>query len=151
MRRCFGRFHSASRSTGLALGEQRDDRIEAEVTAVPGVASVGWASSLPLDFFGSGGLTFEIVGDPPVEQSQRPGTEYQVVSPTYFSTLDLPIVAGRDFDRRDTRDGVSVCIVNEAFARSFQGRSPIGQRVALRPASSPQAKPVVREIVGVAR
>ena len=44
-----------------------------------------------------------------------------------------------------------MCIVNEAFARSFQGRSPIGQRVALRPASAPQAKPILREIVGVAR
>jgi putative ABC transport system permease protein len=73
------------------------------------------------------------------------------VSPTYFSTLDLPILAGRAFDRSDTRDGIPVCIVNEAFARTLQGRSPIGQRVALRPASSPQAKPVVREIVGVAR
>ena len=48
---------------------------------------------------------------------ERPSTDYQVVSPTYFSTLDLPIVAGRAFDRRDTRDGVPVCIVNEAFAR----------------------------------
>ncbi|MCA1562302.1 MAG: ABC transporter permease, partial [Acidobacteria bacterium] len=80
-----------------------------------------------------------------------PTTEYQVVSPTYFSTLDLPILEGRAFDRRDTRDGVSVCIVNEAFARGFHRRSPIGQRVALRPTGSPQAKPVVREIVGVAR
>ena len=47
---------------------------------------------------------------------------------------------------------MSVCIVNEAFvARHLQGRSPIGLRVALRPTSSPQATPVVREIVGVAR
>jgi hypothetical protein len=115
------------------------------------VASVACADSLPLDFFDAGGLSFEIVGDPPMDDSQRPSTESQVVSPTYFSTLDLPIVAGRAFDRRDTRDGVPVCIVNEAFARGFHGRSPIGQRVALRPTGSPQAKPVVREIVGVAR
>jgi putative ABC transport system permease protein len=121
------------------------------LVAVPGVAGVAWASSVPLDFFDSGGFSFEIIGDPPVDDSQRPATEYQVVSPTYFSTLDLPMLAGRAFDRRETRDGVPVCIVNEAFARSFHGRSPIGQRVALRPASSPQAKPVVREIVGVAR
>ena len=92
-------------------------------------------SSLPLDFFDAGGLSFEIVGDPPVDESQRPTTEYQVVSPSYFSTLDLPILAGRAFDRRDTRGGLQVCIVNEAFARSFHGRSPIGQRVALRPAA----------------
>ena len=44
-----------------------------------------------------------------------------------------------------------MCIVNEAFARTLGGRSPIGRRVALRPTSSPEAKPVVREIVGVTR
>ena len=131
--------------------QQFYDQVEAEIAAVPGVASVGWADSLPLDFFDSGGLSFEIVGDPSVEESQRPATEYQVVSPSYFSTLDLPIVAGRAFDTHDTRNAVPVCIVNEAFARSLHGRSPIGQRVALRPAGSPQANPVVREIVGVAR
>ena len=132
--------------------QQFFDQVEAEIAAVPGVAGVAWASDLPLDFFDSGELSFEIVGDPPVDDGQRPSTSQQIVSATYFSTLDLPILAGRVFDRRDTRDGVPVCIVNEAFARSFGGgRSPIGQRVALRPASSPQAKPVVREIVGVAR
>jgi putative ABC transport system permease protein len=131
--------------------QQFYDQVETEITGVPGVAGVAWASALPLDFFDSGGFSFEIVGDPPLDDSQRPATEYQVVSPTYFSTLDLPILAGRPFDRRDTRNGLPVCIVNEAFARSFHGRSPIGQRVALRPASSPQDKPDVREIVGVAR
>jgi putative ABC transport system permease protein len=131
--------------------QQFYDQVEAEIAAVPGVAGVAWASALPLDFFDAGGLSFEIVGDPPVDESQRPVTEYQVVSPGYFSTLDLPILSGRAFDRRDAKDRVPVCIVNEAFARSFNGRSPIGQRVALRPATSPQAKPDVREIVGVAR
>jgi putative ABC transport system permease protein len=131
--------------------QQFYDLVEAEVTAVPGVAGAAWASALPLDYFDTGGFSFEIVGDPPMDDSQRPSTEYQVISPTYFSTLDLPILAGRAFDQRDTRDGVRVCIVNEVFARSFHGRSPIGQRVALRPSSSPQAKPVEREIVGVAR
>ena len=131
--------------------QQFYDQTAAEIAAVPGVASVAWASALPLDFFDADGFSFEIAGDPPLDESQRPTTEYQVVSPAYFSTLDLPILAGRAFDARDARDSVPVCIVNEAFARSFRGRSPIGQRVALRPTSSPQAKPVVREIVGVAR
>jgi putative ABC transport system permease protein len=131
--------------------QQFYDQVEAEIAAVPGVAGVAWASDRPLDFFDPGGVSFEIVGDPPLDDKDRPGTAYQVVSPGYFSTLDLPILAGRPFDRRDTRDGMPVCIVNEAFARTFRGRSPVGQRVALRPASSPDAKPVVREIVGVAR
>ena len=132
--------------------QQFFDEVENEIAAVPGVAGVAWASELPLDFSDSGGWSFEIVGDPPVDESQRPSASLQIISATYFSTLDLPLLAGRVFDRGDTRAGVPVCIVNEAFARSFgNGRSPIGQRVALRPTSSPEAKPFVREIVGVAR
>jgi putative ABC transport system permease protein len=134
-----------------ALLQQFFDQVEAEVATAPGVAAVGWTSSLPLDFFDDGGMSYEIVGDAPLAEGQRPMTEYQVVSGGYFSTLDLPILAGRSFDRRDTKDSVKVCIVNEAFARSLQGRSPIGLRVALRPASAPQAAPAVLEIVGVAR
>ena len=50
-------------------------QVEGEVTAVPGVASVAWADSLPLDFFDAGGSTFEIVGDPAVEESLKPTTD----------------------------------------------------------------------------
>ena len=131
--------------------QQFYDQVEAEIAAVPGVAGVAWASDRPLDFFDPGGVSFEIVGDPPLDDKDRPVTAYQAVSPGYFSTLDLPILSGRPFDRRDARDGMPVCIVNEAFARAFRGRSPVGQRVALRPASAPEAKPAVHEIVGVAR
>ncbi len=127
------------------------EQVETELAAVPGVAGMAWASDRPLDFFETGGVTFEIVGEPPLQDRERPSTAYQVVSPTYFSTLDLPVLAGRAFDRRDTSDGVPVCIVNEAFARRFGSRSPVGQRVALRPSATPEAKPVIREIVGVAR
>jgi putative ABC transport system permease protein len=133
------------------LLQQFFDQDETEVGAVPNVAAVAYASALPLDFFDEGGLTYEIVGDPPLAERERPATEYQVVSSTYFSALDLPILAGRAFDRHDVAKSVPVCIVNEAFARSLGGRSPIGLRVALRPASAPQAEPTIREIVGVAR
>ncbi|MBK5255226.1 MAG: ABC transporter permease [Vicinamibacteria bacterium] len=133
------------------LLQQFYDQVEGEVRAAPGVQDMAWTSALPLDFSDDDGLSYEVVGDPPAKVSRRPATEYQVVSPTYFSTLDLPIVAGRAFDARDTRDGVPVAMVNEAFARALGGRSPIGLRVALRPASRPEADPVVREIVGVAK
>jgi putative ABC transport system permease protein len=131
--------------------QQFFDQVEGEIRAVPGVRDVAWTSSLPLDVFEAGTYAYEVEGDPPAGDARRPTTEYQVVSPTYFSTLDLPILAGRSFDKRDSRDGVPVCIVNEAFARSLNGRSPVGLRVALRSVESPDAKPVLREIVGVAR
>jgi putative ABC transport system permease protein len=133
--------------------QQFYDQVEAEVRAVPGVQDAAWSSALPLgdSLYGDLALTYEIVGDPPLEESQRPTTSYQVVSPTYFSTLDLPIIAGRPFDRRDTRDSPRVCIVNEAFVRTLGGRSPLGLRVAFRVAGAPEAKPTVGEIVGVVK
>src|SRR5204863_366562 len=79
--------------------------------------------------------------------SRMPTADYQIVSPEYFSTIDLPIVGGRAFDARDTRQGLEVCIVNEAFVRAhLHGREPIGQRVALRDSGSADAPPTVREI-----
>ena len=133
--------------------QQFYDQVEAEVRTVPGVQDVAWSSALPLgdSLYGDFALTYEIVGDPPVPEAQRPTTSYQVVSPTYFSTLELPIVAGRAFDTRDTRDSPRVCIVNEAFVRTLGGRSPIGMRVSFTAADVPGAKPNAGEIVGVAR
>jgi putative ABC transport system permease protein len=133
--------------------QQFYDQVEAEVRTVPGVQDVAWSSALPLgeSLYGDFALTYEIVGDPSVPEAQRPTTNYQVVSPAYFSTVDLPIVAGRAFDSHDTRDSPRVCIVNEAFVRTLGGRSPIGMKVSFRVAGSPQDKPDVGEIVGVAK
>lgn len=128
------------------------EAVDQEVMALPGVRNVAWATTLPLGRSYQGQSFFEIVGDPPAAESQRPTADYQIVSPTYFRTLDLPVVAGRGFDDRDAPDSVQVCIVNEAFVRGYlQGRSPIGLHVAIRPTASAEAPPVVREIVGVAR
>ena len=133
--------------------QQFFDQVEQEVRTVPGVQDVAWTSALPMgaSLYGDLALTYEIVGDPPVEESQRPSTSFQVVGPSYFSTLDLPIVAGRAFDARDSRQSPPVCIVNEAFARSLGGRSPIGMRVSFKVAGSPQDEPNVGEIVGVSK
>jgi putative ABC transport system permease protein len=128
------------------------EAIEREVRSLSGVGGVAWASTLPMGTSYEGQSYFEIVGDPPVEESRRPAADYQVVSAAYFATLDLPVVQGRGFDARDRRDGVQVCLVNEAFVRGhLRGRSPLGARIAIRPTGAPEAAPVVREIVGVAR
>lgn len=129
------------------------DQVEAETRAIPGVQDVAWTSALPLgeSLYGNFALSYEIVGDPPMDDSRKPTTSYQVVSATYFSTLDLPIIAGRPFDARDTRDSPRVCIVNEAFVKTLGGRNPIGMRVSFTATDSPNAKPNVGEIVGVAR
>ena len=131
--------------------QQFYDQVEAETLASPNVAAVAYAGTLPLDTDEDSGYSFEIVGDAPLNPADSPGTDIHVVSDTYFSTLDLPILAGRAFDRTDRRDTPPVCIANEALARAIGGRDPVGRRVALRRAAAPNAEPSVCEIVGVAR
>ncbi len=133
--------------------QQFYDQVEAEVRAVPGVADVGWSSGLPLgeSVFGEYLFNYEVVGDAPLDPARKPTTGYQIVSSTYFSTLELPIVAGRGFDARDVMGSPRVLIVNEAFARSLAPRNPIGMQVSVQAVDSPNDKPVTLEIVGVAK
>jgi putative ABC transport system permease protein len=84
------------------------DAIEREIRTLPGVQNVAWTTGLPLGASDRGSSFFNIVGDPPVDASHRPTADYQIVSPTYFRTLELPLVAGRGFDDHDTRDSVRV-------------------------------------------
>jgi putative ABC transport system permease protein len=127
------------------------DEVEREITALPGVRGVAWTNALPLDGTNDEDVTFEIAGDPPRDERQRPAASYQVVSPNYFRTLELPIVSGRAFTARDTSESVQVCLVSEEFVRRhLQGRDPIGMRVMLR-STRGNAPPRVKEIVGVAR
>lgn len=73
------------------------------------------------------------------------------VSPGFFSTLGVRIIAGRDFDDRDSRPvgemGSRSAIVNEAFVKRYLGgRSPLGVRICQ--GDGPDAKPDI-EVVGV--
>jgi putative ABC transport system permease protein len=55
------------------------------------------------------------------------------VSARYFETMRTPLVAGRDFDDRDTSGSPTVVIVNQTFARRYlAGAAAIGQRIQMR-------------------
>jgi predicted permease len=82
------------------------------------------------------------VGEKSFPDDQRIRVAFNMVAPGYFSTLGIPLLAGRDFDRRDSAEGTKVVIVSERMARHFDGH-PVGQRIG----SGPDA----REVVGVAR
>jgi putative ABC transport system permease protein len=123
--------------------------IEAELEGHPGIASIAWTSALPLGGAMGGPLFFEIAGEP-VEPAARPLAETQIVSPDYFRTLDLPILAGRGFDERDRAGAPSICIVNEAFADRHVKGDALGKSVARWQAEASTAAPFFCEIVGVA-
>ena len=135
--------------TEEAVNQFYDD-VAREVSRLPEVQRVGWASSLPYGTTELGRWVVEIVGDQPIEPRDRPTADFTTANPGYFSTLDLPIVSGRGFNERDTLRSVPVCLVNEALVRRhFEGRNPIGARLALT--GPPNVPTQIREIVGVVR
>jgi putative ABC transport system permease protein len=110
---------------------------------MPGVTSIGATDSLPMDGAESAALKIErsSPGTPPIEEE----VYFVSVSPEYFSTLMVSMLAGRAFRDSDTRASSPVAIVNETFAKQFfPGASPVGYRIAM--AGSP---PIWQEIVGV--
>jgi len=125
------------------------DAVEREVSVLPGVRSAAWGSALPLDGRWIA-MPMEIAGGPSQPEGMRPLASYELVSPSYFRTLDIPLLLGRYFDGRDIAAGAPVCIVDEAFVRlHLLGRDPIGTRVVVRGMNSGGRPLPVREIVGV--
>jgi predicted permease len=98
----------------------------------PGVASAGAISDLPF----SGADTsdsFTIEGRPPIAKQDEPSTEYRVVTPRYFESMGIPLLAGRDVAWTDTKQSPNVVVINQAFARRhFAGESPLGHRLRLQ-------------------
>ena len=104
------------------------DRLGRRLRELPGVDRVSFAEDVPLGFSLGSWETLEVDGYVP-----PPGENMKIyrnmVSPGYFSTMKIPIVAGRDFTDRDDRTAPLVAIVNQTFAsRYFGGADPIGRR-----------------------
>jgi putative ABC transport system permease protein len=113
------------------------------LATLPGGASAALTDRMPL----TGGQTpapVAVKGRPVPPMSERPVANRHLVSPGYFTTLGIPIRAGRDFNERDSATVPHVAIVNETFARRhFPGEDPIGRTLITGMAELPS------EIIGV--
>lgn len=123
------------------------ERLEGELSALPGVSSVT-ATTVPLLANSNWGnnITVEgFVAEPGANTNASTGR----VSVNYFRTLGIPLLAGREFTPDDTHGSAKVAIVNEAFARKFNlGARTIGTRMALGAGDN---RPLDIEIVGLVR
>ena len=99
---------------------------------LPGVISAAATSELPF----SGSSTsdyFTIEGRPPIAKESEPLTDYRVVTPQYFQSMGIPLLAGRDFSEMDTKQSPNVVIINDAFVRHhFGAENPLGHRLNLQ-------------------
>ena len=110
----------------------------ARLRTLPGVTAATVSSNPP---FGGGASSssFTIEGEttpaapgggPADDSAIRHQAEQRTVAPGFFSTLGVPVVAGREFTDADRLGTPNVVVVSEALARrDFPGASPLGKRV----------------------
>lgn len=97
--------------------------------SLPGVRAVSFSMHTPMSG-NSAGLEVKVQGYSPTSGGQPAGLN--LVGPAYFSTLETPILLGRDFTVRDDSRAPKVAIVNEAFAHYyFADMNPLGRRVSI--------------------
>jgi len=114
----------------------------AAVRTLPTLESAATSTHVPLNG-GSWNLGVRVNG---VEGSSK----FAWVSPEYFATMQIPLLAGRGFNERDAGTSPHVAVVNETFVRRyFAGASPIGKTI--RTNAENGYPETVYEIVGVVK
>lgn len=113
--------------TRLKLPVERRQTYKREVLdrirAIPGVLSAADTTIVPVS---GNGWNNNVLIDGTEKSKVTPN--FSRISPGYFKTLGTLLVAGRDFDDRDTTASPKVAIVNESFARKLlNGANPIGR------------------------
>lgn len=121
------------------------ERLEESLAQLPGVEAVS-VTELPVFANSDHELNIVIEGYlPGIDEKIK--VHRNAVSPGYFSTLGVPLLAGREFRRADTAQSQRTVIINESLARRyFSDRNPLGRRLRFGGPKGP-----VREIVGVAQ
>src|SRR5919108_5977678 len=102
------------------------------VRALPGVEAAAYGRIVPLGYIPFSSTPIAVDGYEP-QPSEQPTADYNEVSPDYFATMGIPLVAGREFTRADDESGLRVAVVNQTMvARYWRGQDPVGQRLQVK-------------------
>jgi predicted permease len=120
-------------------------QVVARASALPGVEAASVARLVPLgDSSNSNGPVLK-EGETLAPGDAGRSIMNNVVGPGHFKTLQIPLVAGRDFEERDRKGAPKVIIVNERMAQMlWPGENAVGKRLTIG-----NRDPI--EVVGVAR
>jgi predicted permease len=126
------------------------------ISQLPGVDRVAVGTIVPWrDAGGFGpGFQFSVEGYKKADGEDDPRAAFRTVSPGFFASLGVPIVAGRDFTDDDRRDGEPVVIISESLARRmFNTQDALNRRMMWTDPVMKfiDVKTTPRRIVGIAR
>ncbi len=132
----------ASDPQAVNFYEQVLDRVQ----NLPGVQNASVVNLLPLSGMNET-WSIRIEGRPEPKPGQDPDANYRTVSNSYFRTMQIPVLRGREFSSEDSAKSQPVVMVNEAFAaRYWPGEDALGKRMRL---SGPPEKEMWRTVVAV--
>jgi putative ABC transport system permease protein len=121
------------------------EQVLERLQSVKGVREAALASGNPMQG-SNNSFAFATKDLQALTPADQPSAGYYVVSPNYFQTLGIPLLAGRSFTREDSYGTPRVAIISRTLAqRFFHDRNPIGQMIAIGAGQGT----VWREIVGV--
>jgi putative ABC transport system permease protein len=124
------------------------------ISTVPGVTSASASYGIPVDGTRMG-LPFHLAGQQIDDPSRRPVSGFNMVTPDYFRTFEIPVTRGRAITNDDRAGGPRVAMVNERFVeRHLAGLDPLSQRLVIEqvmPGVTKLGPPVEWQIVGVYR
>ena len=108
-----------------------------KVRVIPGVKSASAVTAVPHSFH-STWRAFDIEGKPPRE-GNRPGAQVQSVTPGFFRTMRVSVLAGRALAPSDGAETLPVAVISETMLRRFwPGEpAPLGKRIRLQTLNSP--------------
>ena len=117
---------------------------------LPEVADVALTDRLP--YLGTMTFSLRVEGSQAPRKSLPGQTLVNYVSPSYFSTLGIPIVRGRDFSPQEAEALLPVVIVSESTARhAWPGEDPVGKHLKLAQPFRDRGGWKEYEVVGVAK
>ena len=126
------------------------DDLVGRVGRLPGVESAALSYTNPLEPTTAFNTRYFVPGFLEPERANQPFANLRTVTPDFFQTFDIPLVAGRLLDPRDRKDAPGVVLINETLARqTFGNENPIGHQLAGPDFWSPSGYPYPWEIVGV--
>ena len=122
-----------------------------QLRSLPGVTAAGGVTSLPLSqMFAWGPITVE--GRVPPAGEEFINADMRMVGGDYFRAMEIPLVAGRWFDSRDTLENPRVTVIDERMARDlWPGEDPIGKRLRTGALSSSAPWITVIGVVGAVK
>jgi predicted permease len=125
-------------------GREFFHEVQTRLQAVPGVESVAQAFTVPLGYISSGDRVW--IESHPLEAGQQPAEmNYNMVSPGYMDTLQIPVLRGRRFTDADSEKAPAVAIINQNMARKYwPTEDALGQRFSTKGPKGPFV-----EVVGI--